>query len=94
MQNRRGQTLAAPYAIRPVLNEGTKTDLPKKDDDDQKETEVNSPPQPAEEHLIMEADDLQNNDVDPETSSYEDTEQGPEEIDPVSRRRKFKYIAP
>lgn len=94
LQNRRGQTLAAAYAVRPVLNEGTKTDLPKKDDDDQKETEVNSPPQPAEEHLITEADDLQNNDVDPETSSYEDTEQGPEEIDPVSRRRKFKYIAP
>lgn len=76
------------------LNEGTETDLPKKDDDDQKETEVNSPSQPAEEHLITEADDLQNNESDPEISSYEERDQVPEEIDPVRRPRKFKYIAP
>lgn len=76
------------------LNEGTDTDLPKKDDDDKKETEINSPSQPAEEHLITEADDLQNNDLDPETSSYEDPDQDPEEIDPVRHPKKFPYLSP
>lgn len=78
-----------------LLNKGIETDLPQKDaDDDKTEKEINTPSQPAEEQLITEADDLPNNDSKQDISSFEDPDQGPEEIDPVLHPRKFKYISP
>ena len=77
------------------LNQETETDLPQKGvDEEKKETEINPPSQPAEEHLITKVDGLRNNDFQQDESSYEDPDQGPEEIDPVSRPRKFQNVSP
>lgn len=78
-----------------LFHQEEKSDLPKKEaDDDKKETEFNPPSQPAEEHLITEAEDLPSTDSNPAVSSYEDTDQGPEEIDPVNHPRDFHHISP
>ena len=55
---------------------------------DKKEKGI-APSEPAEEHLITEAEILKDN---PPSQDYEDTDQGPEEIDPVNHPRDFHYI--
>lgn len=78
-----------------IINQDKQGSIPKKDDDDDDdkeiEKEVDTPSQPAEEHLITEADDLHNNDLG-KNSDYEDPDQGPEEIDPVNHPRDFENI--
>lgn len=51
-----------------------------------REREINSPSQPAEEHLITEADNVGN---DP-AEDYEDPDQVPEEIDPINHPGNFQ----
>ncbi len=78
-----------------LINQGNQGSIPEKNgnkDDDKIEKEVDTPSQPAEEHLITEADDLHTNDFEQNTSksSLEDPDQGPEEIDPVNHPRNFQ----
>ena len=75
-------------------SQGNQAGIPKKDekDEDIKEKVVDTTSEPAEEHLITEADDLYNNDQEQnnDESSFEDPDQGPEEIDPVNHPRDFQ----
>jgi len=77
-----------------IINQGNTGSKPEKDDDDDNEIEkeIDTPSQPAEEHLITEADNLHNNDLEQnsDASSLEDPDQGPEEIDPVNHPRDFQ----
>lgn len=62
------------------------------DEDDEygKKKEKEKPAsEPAEEHLITEEEQLKEN---PPPMDYEDTDQGPEEIDPVNHPGDFHYI--
>ena len=76
-----------------IINQGNTGSKPEKDDDDNEiEKEIDTPSQPAEEHLITEADNLHNNDLEQnsDASSLEDPDQGPEEIDPINHPRDFQ----
>lgn len=77
-----------------ILHPDAQRDLERRREyeNNEKESEFNPPSQPAEEHLITEADDLQSDDPDEDASYYEDTDQGPEEIDPVNHPRDFHDI--
>ena len=78
-----------------IMNQRNRKSKSEKDDDNKDkeiEKELDTPSQPAEEHLITEADDLHNNDLEQnnDESSLEDPDQGPEEIDPVNHPRDFQ----
>jgi len=76
-----------------VINQGNRGSKPDKDDegeDKEIEKELDTPSQPAEEHLITEADDLHNNDLEQnnDESSLEYPDQGPEEIDSEDKPKR------
>lgn len=73
-----------------IINQGNTGSKPEKDDDDDDneiEKEIDTPSQPAEEHLITEADNLHNNDLQQNSnkSSLGDRNWGSDEINPENK---------
>ncbi|MES2573785.1 MAG: hypothetical protein V4572_02475 [Bacteroidota bacterium] len=73
-----------------ILHPDAQKDLERKKsyENDEKKRETTNPSEPSEEHLITEAEQEKDN---APSQDYEDTDQGPEEIDPVNHPGDFQY---